>query len=111
MQGGASQLSQPVVAPPLAGSAGPAGSAAGLEDPFFLPPPGQAAAMEVPCGPGDAAVECLLLTELQAEDLPALRLTLVPLGVVHNSLPVHLHFQASLLVPCSCCFPEVERQL
>lgn len=44
-------------------------------------------------GAGLECVQCVLVTEQQSEDLPLLRLSVVPLGVVHNCLPLDLVFE------------------
>jgi hypothetical protein len=46
--------------------------------------------------PAGRQLECVLLTEQRSDELPVLKLTVVPRGVVRNVLPVAILFQASL---------------
>eukprot|EP00887_Chlorella_sp_A99_P008011 scaffold12.g8011.t1 len=108
--GAAAPASAPITAPGLAapGDAGAvlasasafsaAAAAAPAGEALFLPPPGQAALLQLPSAPalsgggadfcGSRSTGVWLLTEQRSPELPLLDLTLLPVAVAWNSLPV-----------------------
>lgn len=89
--------------PTAAGAALPEAAAAAAEREPLLAAAAAAAEGSAHCcsaaaDVGSGSLECALVTEQFSEELPVLRVAVLPLGVVRNCLPVPLTFQASFLL-------------